>query len=140
MSPIKKLSDSVSVSAFVPPEEIPGLAGHFRTVINNRPDGEEPGQASSAQIEAAARGAGLRYVHIPVVPGQMTGAEVVAFSKALEDEPGPVLAFCRSGMRSASLWALSQAGRREPDSILEAAAAAGYDLSRLRPLLERAAA
>lgn len=138
MTSTRKLTDDLSVCAFVKPEEIAGLARDFRTIINNRPDCEEPGQASSAELEAAARRAGLDYVHLPVVPGQITDEQVAAFDRALANAPGPVLAFCRTGTRSASLWALSQSGQRETDAILAAAAAAGYDLQALRPRIERA--
>ena len=139
MNPIRKLSDEVSVSAFVPPQEVPALAGEFRTIVNNRPDSEEPGQPSSAEIEAAARQAGLHYVHIPVKPGNITEKEIVAFAQALTNEPRPLLAFCRSGMRSTALWALAQADKQSADSILETTAAAGFDLRPLKPLIEQRA-
>ena len=135
MNRIKKIDDDVSVSSFVRPDELQALANEFRTIINNRPDAEEPGQASSGEFEAAARKAGLDYVHIPVVPGQISDEQVASFAKVLAEKPGPKLAFCRSGMRSASLWALSKAGSAPPDEILGAAKSGGYDLSALTPRL-----
>ncbi|MEO7178269.1 MAG: TIGR01244 family sulfur transferase, partial [Allosphingosinicella sp.] len=69
-----------------------------RLIVNNRPDGEEPGQPSSAQIEAAARAAGLDYRHIPIAGG-FPPEQVEAMARSLEQ--GPVLAFCRTGTRSA---------------------------------------
>ena len=84
-----------------------------------------------------ARAAGLDYVHIPVVPGQIGDADVRAFGDALEAVKGPVLAFCRTGTRSASLWALSQAGKQPSDAILAATAKAGYDLGTLEPRLAK---
>lgn len=140
MSRAKKLTDDISVCSFVTPEELPELAREFRTIINARPDAEEPGQASSAELEAAAREAGLEYVHIPVVPGQIKDEQVARFAKALADTPGAKLAFCRSGMRAASLWALSQAGTRSADDIVAAAKEAGFDLSALKPRLQTPAA
>ncbi|HEX8381052.1 MAG TPA: TIGR01244 family sulfur transferase [Allosphingosinicella sp.] len=105
-------------------------ASGIRLIVNNRPDGEEPGQPSSAQIEAAARAAGLDYRHIPVAGGFAPG-QVEAMAEALEE--GPVLAFCRSGTRSAFLWALARAKQGAPsEQSVAAAAAAGYDL---RPIL-----
>ena len=136
MSKTKKLADDLSVCSMVTPDELPALAREFRTIINNRPDFEEPGQPSSAELEAVARNAGMEYVHIPVVPGQIGDDHVARFAKALADRPGTKLAFCRSGQRAASLWALAQAGTRGTDDILAAAAAAGYDLSALRRRLE----
>ena len=135
MTRTRKIADDLSVCSFVSPDELPALASHFGTIINNRPDSEEPGQATSAEIEATARKLGLDYVHIPVVPGQMTDEQVAAFASALAERPGAKLAFCRTGNRSASLWALSQAGKRSAADILAAAAGAGYDLKALEPRL-----
>ena len=140
MTDPKKLADNIAVCAFVPPEKLAELATKFRTIVNNRPDLEEPGQPSSAELEAEARRLGLDYVHIPVVPGQVNDELVAAFGEAVSNRKGPVLAFCKSGRRAATLWALSQAGRRSTDDILNAAAAAGYDLTALRPRLEEKAA
>jgi len=136
----KLLTDDVAVCAFVPPEMLAALAPRFRTIINNRPDAEEPGQPSSAEIEAEARRLGLDYIHIPVVAERIGDAEVAAFGKALTGRKGPVLAFCKSGRRAATLWALSQAGKGNVEEILAAAAAAGYDLSALAPKLAQQAA
>jgi len=138
MNEPRRLTEDIAVCAFVPPDKLAALAPRFRTIINNRPDSEEPGQPSSAEIEAEARRLGIEYVHIPVVPGQITDEQVTAFGNAISGK-GPVLAFCRSGQRAATLWALSQAGKRGVDHILKAVAAAGYDLSTLRPKLEERA-
>ena len=101
-------------------------AAGIRLIVNNRPDGEEPGQPSSAEIEAAARAAGLDYRHIPV-DGGFPPETVAAMAEALDR--GPVLAFCRSGTRSTFLWALARARRGGPaEESVAAAAAAGYDL------------
>lgn len=110
----------------------------FRAIINNRPDHEGPDQPNSAEIEAAARAEGLDYRHIPVSGAQVDEAAVEALASALEEMSGPVLAFCRSGTRSAVLWALNEARRTPADALIEAAAKAGYDLSALRgPLAAR---
>lgn len=132
----KPLADDLSVCSFVSPEDLPQLTGKFRTIVNARPDAEEPGQPSSAEIAASARRLGLEYVHIPVVPGQITDEQVAAFARALGDSPGPVLAYCKSGARAASLWALSRAGEHGAEQVLAAAAKAGFDLEGLRPRLE----
>ncbi|MDX2275989.1 MAG: TIGR01244 family sulfur transferase [Hyphomonadaceae bacterium] len=114
-------------------------AAGFKTVINNRPDGEAPGQPSSAEAEAAAKAAGLAYHHIPVQGGPAPAA-VEQMAAALEATRGtPVLAYCRSGMRSITTWGLAQAvaGARTPDEIVALAAEAGYDLSGARGALQR---
>src|SRR5687767_13507286 len=107
-------------------------AAGIRLIVNNRPDGEEPGQPSSAEIEAAAHASGLGYRHIPVAGG-FPAERVETMAEALES--GPVLAFCRSGTRSTCLWALARASRgADPASLIRRAAEAGYDL---RPLASR---
>jgi len=99
-------------------------------VINNRPDDEVPGQPTSAQIEAAARAAGMDYLHVPVRGGP-TAEQVETNREAIENADGPVLAFCRSGTRSINTWSLGQAlsGARSRKELLSLGAAAGYDLS-----------
>jgi len=134
---IKKLSPSFSVSPQIEEDDVTQIADlGFQGVINNRPEGEAAGQPDGPVIEAQARRLGLGYRHIPVVSGQITDADVEAFKAALDEMNGPILAFCRSGARSASLWGLAHAGRLSPDAIIETAATAGYDLSGLRGRLQ----
>jgi uncharacterized protein (TIGR01244 family) len=108
----------------------------FKAILNNRPDGEAPGQLPSAEAATEAQKAGLAYHAIPV-DGAPTPAAVEATIEALASG-GPVLAYCRTGRRSAALWALAQAKTRarSPEEIVRLAAAAGYDLSGLRQALE----
>lgn len=110
--------------------DIPTLASAGVTlIVNNRPDGEEPGQPSSAELEAAASTAGLEYRHIPVAGG-FNLDDVLAMAEALETAEGQVLVFCRSGTRSTFLWALARSERGAPaDELAARAAAAGYDLA-----------
>ena len=128
------LDANTFVSGQIAPADVPeAAAAGVRTIINNRPDGEEPAQPSSAEIEAAARAAGLGYRHIPVAGG-FSHAEVAAMAEALQH--GPVLAFCRSGTRSTYLWALARARQGEDAAtIVRAAAEAGYDLRPIIPYL-----
>ncbi|CDF85541.1 hypothetical protein PKB_4216 [Pseudomonas knackmussii B13] len=134
------LDDGFAVAAQIRPEDIPELAAAgFRTLICNRPDGEAADQPGSDAIARAAQAHGIDFVHIPVVSGAIDEAAVAAFATALAERPGPLLAYCRSGMRSASLWALSQADRRPLEQILAATTRAGFDLSTLHWRLHRAA-
>ena len=134
MIPIKRLTDTLSVAPQISEADLATLAAQgFRSVINNRPDGEEAGQPGSVALAQAASQAGLEYRHIPVVPGQLQDAQVAAFSAALAEMPAPTLAFCRTGTRSTMLWALQAKG--SADAILATAGKAGYDLSALRPRL-----
>ncbi len=131
---IHPLSKQLSVTAQIQPADAATLlAQGFRSIINNRPDGEFGDQPSSATLAAAAKQAGLDYRYIPVISGQLQQAHVQAFTAALTDMPAPVLAFCRTGTRSSTLWALQAPGTA--DAILDTVSAAGYDLSALRPRL-----
>jgi uncharacterized protein (TIGR01244 family) len=110
-------------------------------VINNRPDGEDPGQPESAAIEAAAREAGLDYTAIPVTHAGFSMPQVEAMRAALDGNDGKTLAYCRSGTRSTLLWALAEAHHgRDPHAIAEEAAAGGYDVGPVRSLMDAFAA
>lgn len=112
-----------------------------RLIINNRPELESPDQTPGAEIEAAARAAGIAYVAIPVTHAGFSDTQVTAMVKALDGASGPVLAYCRSGTRSTLLWALAEASKgAEPDDIAAAAAQAGYDVGPIRPLIDILAA
>lgn len=103
-------------------------------VINNRLDNEEPGQPSAEAIGAAARSAGLTYLHAPVA-GMPDGVTVQKVAERLAAEAArgsPTVMFCRSGLRSAALWAMAERSRgADADALRAAAAGAGYDLSRV---------
>ena len=110
-------------------------------IINNRPELESPDQTPGAEIEAAARAAGIAYVAIPVTHAGFSDTQVTAMVQALDGATGPVLAYCRSGTRSTLLWALAEASKgAAPDDIAEAAAQAGYDVGPIRPLIDILAA
>lgn len=98
------LSTQLAVRPQLLPQEVGEIAAAgFTGIINNRPDGEAPGQPSSAELEAQAANHGLSYAHIPVVPGQASDRDSAAFAAAVRRAGGPVVAFCRTGSRSASL-------------------------------------
>lgn len=128
---IRRLDERTAVAGQISAAQVAGLpASGFRVLINNRPDGEEPGQPSSAEIGTAAREAGIAYREIPVAGG-FSAAQIAAMAAALEE--GPALAFCRSGTRSAWIWALARASRGgDVATLVGQAAEAGYDL---RPIL-----
>src|SRR5690606_15423782 len=126
------INDRVSVSPQITPGDVPLIkAAGFTTIVNNRPDGEAPGQPTGDDIRAAAEAAGLAYRFIPLGRDGISTALVEATREALDGSAGPVLCYCRSGTRSTTLWALSQAGRRPAAEIIASAAAAGYDVSHL---------
>lgn len=130
----RRLDDRISVSGQILPTDLSDLrATGVSLVINNRPEREEAGQPTGAEIEAAARYAGLRYLAIPI-QGMPDAQAVAATAAALHDlAPGEgALLYCRSGMRSAMVWALAERSRGAvAEDLRAAAAAAGYDLSRI---------
>ena len=127
---IRPVTPEFATAPQLAPEDMAEAAAKgFRLVINNRPDAEAPGQPSSAEMEAAARAAGLDYVAVPF-SGPPGPAQVEGVRRAVAQADGPVLAFCRSGTRSITAWALAQAGEgRDRAELARLAAAAGYDLS-----------
>lgn len=103
-------------------------------IVNNRPEGESDDQTPGAEIEAAARAAGIAYVAIPVTHAGFSMPQVEALQQALAAAgEAPVLAYCRSGTRSTLLWALARAASgANPFELASKAAAAGYDIGPIR--------
>jgi uncharacterized protein (TIGR01244 family) len=132
MPQFRKVTDALQVSPQITPEEArAAAAAGVVLIINNRPDGEAPDQPTSAEVEAAARAAGADYLHLPVV-GRPTPEQARAQAAAVAGANGPVLAFCRSGTRSITAWALGEAAAgRDPAELVKLAAGAGYDLAPL---------
>jgi uncharacterized protein (TIGR01244 family) len=133
MTDFRKVTDDFSVSPQIELSDVArAKAEGFVLLINNRPDGEAPGQPTSDEFEAAARAAGLGYAHIPVRGGP-TPDQVEAEHRLLEETQGPALAWCRSGTRSITLWTIGEAiaGTRSRQELVQLAAGAGYDLSGL---------
>jgi sulfide:quinone oxidoreductase len=127
----KKLTSDLSVASQIMPGDLTTLAGAgYRAVICNRPDGEGADQPAFSQIEAAAQAAGLSASYCPVETGKVTDADARAFGELLDTLPKPVLAYCRSGTRSTTLWSLSEGARGRPLlEVVSTARAAGYDMS-----------
>jgi uncharacterized protein (TIGR01244 family) len=101
-------------------------------IVNNRPDGEEADQPTAVELEAAAKAAGLDFVHIPVTV-EFSSDKIEALDAALTNAKGRVLLFCRSGTRSTYLWALARArAGADPAALVQSAARAGYNI---RPIM-----
>lgn len=134
--PIRSLTPDLLVSGQVQIHDLPALAARgIRTLICNRPDGEGSDQPTHQELAAAAALQGMTLHYVPVVAGRVDDASVQRFGEVLASAAVPVLAFCRSGMRASTLWALSQAGQRSAEEILRAGEQAGFDLSALAPRL-----
>ena len=130
MADIRHVTDTFAVAPQISLSDLSELAAlGFKRIVNNRPDGEQPGQPSSAEFATAAQALGLDYLHIPFQGGP--GREQLAQTEAWARDPAPkTLAFCRSGTRSITVWGLAQLKLgASPEAIIDQAAAAGYDLS-----------
>ncbi|MDE0878972.1 MAG: bifunctional protein tyrosine phosphatase family protein/NAD(P)/FAD-dependent oxidoreductase, partial [Sphingomonas bacterium] len=136
---IKSLTPFLSVSPQLTEADVARAARDgFRAIVDNRPDNEDPGQLSAAAMERVAASHGMAFAHVPVVSGKIGDADAARMADVLALLDGPVLAYCRTGMRSTPLWALSHAGSMPVDTILKTASDAGYDLKDLRPRLQAA--
>jgi sulfide:quinone oxidoreductase len=128
---LKKIDSGLSVSPQISAADVETIKQQgFRSIICNRPDGEGADQPTFREIETAAKKARLEARYLPVVSGKVQDEDAEAFGKALNELPGPVFAYCRTGTRSATLWSLDQGakGTALPD-ILAATKQAGYDMS-----------
>ena len=134
---MRQLDDRTFVGPQVAPGDVPGLKELGVTmIVNNRPDNEDPGQPRSADIEAAARESGIDYRHVPIVRG-MGPTDIEAMRDAMHAAgDGRVLAFCRSGNRSALAWAVAKREDGVPaDELNRCAEGAGFSLAPVAHLL-----
>jgi sulfide:quinone oxidoreductase len=126
---IRPLTGELSVSPQILASDVAAIVNAgFRSIICNRPDDEGADQPEYTEIERQARESGLHVRYLPAESGKVTDAQGVAFGALMAELPKPVLAFCRTGMRSTTMWALSQSGSTPLPRIIELAARAGYDL------------
>ena len=134
---IRQLDDKTLVSGQVAPHEVAGLAEQGITMlVNNRPDGEDDGQPLAGDIEDAAAAAGIAYRHIPIIRG-IGPSDIEAMQEAMrETGDGKLLAFCRSGTRSALTWALAKrADGAAAEDVMSRVSAAGFDPAPIAHLL-----
>ena len=137
MADIRQVTEKFAVSPQIDEDDFPEIAGKgFTLVVNNRPDGETFGQLSSVDAEKAALANSMSYKSIPF-SGMPTMTEVDGLIEILDSTDAPIFAYCRSGTRSCTLWALAsvKSGRETADSALEKARNAGYDLSHIASAL-----
>lgn len=127
---MRKVSEKFFVGPQITPEDIDALkSAGIKAIICNRPDGEGPDQPTFSEIEAAAKAAGLEARYVPVESGRVEDEDVASFGENLQDLPRPVMAYCRSGMRSSTLWSLHEAKKRPVADILSATKGAGFDMN-----------
>src|SRR5579884_4080484 len=127
------LAPGLSAAGRLDAADIDALAqSGVRTIINNRPDGEDPGQLSAAEAH------GIAYHHIPVTAASLMRADVDAFAAVLKNAPQPIVAHCRSGTRSTLLWALTRLREgADPAALVNEAARHGIDIAALPAIAQR---
>lgn len=137
MVKIIPLEPEIGVAAKLGEADFAEIAARgFRSVVNLLPDGETPDQLPSARAEAAARRHGLAFRYRPVMVAEVTDDDVVEdFARLVDELPAPILFYCKSAGRSATLWTQAAAGRLGVDTALQIARDAGYDLEILRDSL-----
>ncbi|GES53164.1 MBL fold metallo-hydrolase [Rhizobium sp. NBRC 114257] len=138
-----KVSERLSVSPQPTVDDIRSLRGRgFKTLINNRPDGEDAAQPGTDVESQEAEQCGLSYLYIPITLATITEADVRAFQKALDASEGPVLAHCKSGTRSLSLYLIGEVldGRMAAEDVAEFGRASGFDTSAAAAWLKQNAA
>ncbi|MEQ8967126.1 MAG: TIGR01244 family sulfur transferase [Azospirillaceae bacterium] len=139
MATLTALEDGFYVGPQLTESDFDDLAAKgIKTVINNRPDGEEAGQLSAERAAELAGEHGIAYHYIPMTSESLTPEVIETFRNAVDESERPILAHCRSGTRSCVLWSITQAGagERSVDEIVRCAADGGYDMSSVRPVLE----
>jgi sulfide:quinone oxidoreductase len=134
---MQEITDGIFAAGQIGPADIAqAKAMGITTVICNRPDGEAFDQPTAAEVKAAAEAAGMAFHYLPLAPGGLTDDLIEGMRDAIMEATGPILAYCRSGSRSASLWALAMAPETTPETLIAKAAGAGYDLNPILPMLQ----
>lgn len=129
---IKTVTPQLSVSVQIQPEDISAIrSAGFKSMICNRPNGEEPGQPCFSLIQAEAKAQGLDVCYQPVTAGKLTDTDAQEFERHVNSLPGPVLAYCRTGTRSISLWAMAASKTQSKRDVIATANEAGYDVSKI---------
>jgi sulfide:quinone oxidoreductase len=125
----RTITAGLSVAPQITSADVQEIADEgFRAIVCNRPDGEGMDQPNFDEIEAAAAKLGLRTAYLPITAGKVTDDDAAAFRDLMTELPGPILAYCRTGTRSATLWSLAVAKEKSVADILAATQSAGYDM------------
>src|SRR5258708_4220313 len=137
--PLAELAPGLSAAGALGTADLEALAAAgVRTIVNNRPDGEDPGQLPAADARRIAEDHGITYHHIPVTAASLSRADVDAFAAVLATAATPVVVHCRSGTRSTLLWALAQMREgADPLALVAEAARHGIDIAALPAIATR---
>lgn len=91
----------------------------FASVVCNRPDEEGEPHATSDSMAKRAAELDLEFRYLPVNGANITETDVDAHAALLAELPTPILTYCRSGTRCAKLWALSERGKQDVNTLVE---------------------
>jgi uncharacterized protein (TIGR01244 family) len=139
LPPLAELAPGLSAAGKLDRTDIEALAAAgVRTIVNNRPDGEDPGQLPAVEARDLAEAHGVAYHHIPFTAATLTRADVDAFAAALRSAPQPIVVHCRSGTRSTLIWALTRLREgADPNVLIAEAARYGIDIAALPAIAAR---
>jgi sulfide:quinone oxidoreductase len=137
--PLASLAPGLSAAGKLDRDDIEALAAAgVRTIVNNRPDDEDPGQLPAVEARRLAEAHGIAYHHIPVTAATLTRADIDALERVLAGAPQPVVLHCRSGTRSTLLWSLVRMREgADPNELVAAAARNGIDIAALPAIAAR---
>ena len=136
LPPLMELAPGLTAAGGLARGDIEALAASgVKTIVNNRPDGEDPGQLPAEEARRLCAAHGIAYHHIPFVAATLTRADIDAFDAVLNSATRPLVAHCRSGTRSTMIWALTRVRQGEDAAALVALGAKnGVDISALPAL------
>ena|SRR6185437_3567786 len=139
LPPLMELAPGLTAAGALTRDHIEALAAAgTKVIINNRPDGEDPGQLDAGEARSLCAAHGIAYHHIPFVSATLSAAHIDAMAAALKGANGPVVAHCRSGTRSTMVWALTRMREGEdPAALVALGARNGVDISALPALAAR---
>ena len=133
LPPLMDLAPGLTAAGALSAADIAALAASgVKTIVNNRPDNEDPGQLPADEARRLCAAHGIAYHHIPFVAATLTAADIDAFEAVLKSAAYPAVAHCRSGTRSTMIWALTRMRAGEDAAALVALGARnGVDISAL---------
>ena len=136
---LAELAPGISAAGALGRGDIEALAeAGIRTIVNNRPDGEDFGQLPAADARSIAEALGIAYHHIPVTAASLTREDVDALAAVLATAPAPIVLHCRSGTRSSLLWALVRLrDGDDPSALVAQAARHGINIAALPAIAAR---
>jgi len=139
LPPLMELAPGVTAAGALTRDNIEALAAAgTKVIVNNRPDGEDPGQITAEEACQLCAAHGIAYHHIPFVAASLTKAQIDAFASVLKDAAGPLVAHCRSGTRSTMIWALARLKEgADPVALVALGARNGVDIAALTALAAR---